>query len=306
MKQTGYIDAHTHMFPDDVVARWDWYAQQDAWFAELTRETPQSRVREAFSNAEETLALADAAGIETVVMQGWYWRSHDLCKRHNDYMYTLTQRYPGRFVAYGSINPTFGTDAVREVERCYEMGFAGIGELGPGGNLFSLDDPGLLDVLEAAQDLHLPVNFHVGEPVGHQYNGKDLTPIEGFYDLAKRYDKLTFVLAHMGGGLPFYQLREDVAQAFENVYYDLAANPLLYTIRSVRAMVTLVGANRVLFGSDFPLTIYPRINKEANFSLFVEDLVNNAGLSPTELQQIMGGNMRSLLSESGKNRTTFG
>lgn len=296
MSKPQIFDAHAHMFPEDVVERWEWYAAQDEWFAALTRETPQSRVREAFSTAEETLALADAAGVDVVVMQGWYWRRHELCVRNNDYMHQLIQRWPDRFKAYGSINPTFGAQAVREVERCHAMGFSGIGELGPGGNGFSLDHPGLLDVLEAAQALGLAVNFHVGEPVGHAYMGKDLTPIEGFYRIAKQFPGLRLVLAHLGGGLPFYELQPDVHEAFANVYYDLAASPLLYDIRSVRVMVDLVGVERVLFGTDFPLTIYPRKCREADFSLFIEDIRQNAGLTPYEWERVMGENMRDLLA----------
>ncbi len=81
MNGNGIIDAHIHMFPQDIVPRWGWYAAQDACFAEMTRQTPQSRVREAFSLPEETLALADAAGVDVMVAQGWYWREHDLCRR---------------------------------------------------------------------------------------------------------------------------------------------------------------------------------------------------------------------------------
>lgn len=296
------IDAHTHIFPPDIPARWDWYAEKDPYFADLTRETPQSRVREAWSTAEETLAAADEAGVEVIVMQGWYWRDMDLCRRHNDYMYELTQRYPDRFAAYASINPVFGADAVREVERCWEMGFSGVGELGPGGDGYSLDDPGLLDVLAAAEALHLPVNFHVGEPVGHVYPGKDLTPVEGFYDIAKRFPELQLILAHMGGGLPYYELWPHIRAAFRNVWYDLAANPLLYHIRAVRAAVDLAGPEKILFGTDFPLTIYPRRCRDRNFSLFVEDIRQNAGLTDTEWEQVMGGNMRRLLESAGKRR----
>lgn len=294
------IDAHTHIFPRDIPANWDWYAARDPWFAELTRETPQSRVREAWTTPEEALRLADEAGIQVIVMQGWYWRDMDLCRRHNDFMAQVIAEYPGRFAAYASINPVFGAEAVREVERCWGMGFSGVGELGPGGDGYALDHPGLLDVLAAAQDLHLPVNFHVGEPVGHVYPGKDLTPIGGFYDIARRFPNLRLILAHMGGGLPYYELWPHVREAFRNVWYDLAANPLLYDIRAIPAAVALVGAEKLLFGTDFPLTIYPRLCREADFSLFVKDIRERAGLAAGDWEAIMGGNMRRLLDTGGK------
>lgn len=304
MNRGRIVDCHTHMFPTDIPARWDWYAAQDSCFAELTRETPQSRVREAWATPEEALRAADRAGVELIVMQGWYWRDMDLCRRHNDYMEGVVRAYPGRFAAYASINPVFGEAAVREVERCRDMGFSGVGELGPGGNGYSLDHPGLLAVLETAERLCLPVCFHVGEPVGHVYPGKDRTPIEGFYDIARRFPDLRLILAHMGGGLPFYELLPHVRQAFRNVWYDLAANPLLYDIRAVTAAVRLAGPERVLFGTDFPLTIYPRQCQGQDFSLFIQDIEEHAGLTEAEWELVMGANMRRLLefAERGRNR----
>ena len=300
MKEHWIVDAHTHIFPRDIPANWDWYAQQDTTFKFLTAVSPNSRVREAWATPEQTIQREDEAGVDTVVMQGWYWQNMDLCRRHNDFMAEVIQQYPDRFAAYGSINPCFGKEAVKEVERCYEMGFAGIGELGPGGDHFALDDPGLLDVLEAASALHLPVNFHVGEPVGHVYPGKDLTPIAGFCDLARRFPELKLILAHMGGGLPFYELMPEVKATFRNVYYDLAANPLLYDIRAVRLAVDLVGADKVLYGTDFPLTIYPRITREQDLSLFLKDIRDNAHLTQEEWNKVMGDTMHSLLENSGK------
>ncbi len=295
MNKKQLVDAHVHMFPADIVTNWDWYAQQDSWFATLTRESPNSRVREAFATAEEALQVADEAGLDILVMQGWYWRKHELCVRHNNYMHELITKYPQRYKAFASINPTFGEAAVQEVERCHKLGFSGIGELGPGGNEYSLDHPGLLLVLEAAQALQMPVNFHVGEPVGHVYAGKDLTPIEGFYRLAKQFPNLTMILSHMGGGLPFFEIREDVRSVFSNVYYDIAATPLLYDIHSVRALVQLVGEKKILFGSDFPLTIYPRLCKGQNFSIFIENIRSHAMLNPLQWDAIMGENMLRLL-----------
>ena len=301
MTKTGICDVHTHIFPRDIPEKWDWYAAQDKTFAALTDNNGPSRVKEVFSTPEETLACADEAGVELIVMQGWYWNSMALCRRHNDFMAEVIRDYPDRFAAFAAINPTCGEEAVEEVYRCRELGFAGVGELGPGGNHFALDDPGLIRVLEACDKLKLPVNFHVGEPIGHVYPGKDLTPLAGFYDLAERFPSLTMILAHMGGGLPYYELMPEVRRLFKNVVYDLAANPLLYDIRSVKLTVDLVGADKVLFGTDFPLTIYPRQCLDRNFSLFVDNVVENSGLSEEELTLVMRENcLRVLGRQNGR------
>jgi predicted TIM-barrel fold metal-dependent hydrolase len=297
IEKKGIYDAHTHIFPRDITENWDWYAKQDSTFKGLTYSGPESPVREAWSTPEETIRAADEAGVEVIVMQGWYWNSMELCRRHNDFMAEVIKQYADRFVAYASINPTFGDDAAEEVVRCCEMGFKGVGELGPGGNHFAMDDPGLFKVCAKCQDLGLPMNFHCGEPVGHVYAGKDMTPVRGFYELAERFPDLKLVLAHLGGGLPFYEMMPEVRKLFKNVWYDLAAMPLLYDIKAVRIMVDLVGPEKVCFGTDFPLTIYKRLCQERNFSLFIDNIFDHANLTEQEWNLVMRENMKKLIDD---------
>jgi hypothetical protein len=108
---------------------------------------------------------------------------------------------------------------------------------------------------------------------------------------------VTFVLAHLGGGLPFYELNRRIRKAMlPNVVYDTAANPLLYDLRSIRTVVDLVGADRLLFGSDFPLLLYPSKCRERDMTRFVHQMTQEAGLTEEELSAVMGGNLRRILN----------
>ena len=71
-------------------------------------------------------------------------------------------------------------------------------------------------------------------------------------------------------------------------------------IRAVKAAVRLAGPERVLFGTDFPLTVYPRRRQGQDFSLFIEDIEEHAGLTEAEWELVMGANMRRLLESAGK------
>ncbi len=294
----GIIDMHTHMFPEDVINNWNKYAERDYYFRLLT--DPRNSTIQKYASAEEAIKLADKAGIEKIVMQGWYWNDHKLCKYHNDYMYEVIKEYPERFEAYMSINPTFSDLAIHELERNYNRGFAGIGELGPGANNFKLKDLNFLTLMEAASHYKLPVNIHCNEPVGRYYPGKDKTPIDDFYQLAKKFPDLTLILAHLGGGLPFYELIPEIKDAFKNVYYDLAANPLVYETRSIRSVVDIVGAEKILFGSDFPLIVYPGKSYKKEFELFIIDIKENANLNKEEWNKIMYENAEKILSKKKK------
>ncbi len=287
------IDMHTHIFPEDVLVNWNKYAQRDSYFKQLTN--PRDSLQQ-YATIEETLELADKAGIQKIVMQGWYWNDHELCKYHNDFMYELINKYPDRFAAFASINPTFGELAIAELERSYNRGFVGIGEIGPGANNFELTDNRFLSLMEAADHFQLPVTIHCSAPVGHNYLGRDRTSISDFYNLVCMFPNLVLILAHLGGGLPFYELMPRIKAAFKNVYYDLAANPLVYETKSIRHVVDIVGSDKILFGSDFPLLLYPRNSREKEFQSFINDIYMNARLNKEEWNKVMSQNAKRLLS----------
>lgn len=293
---SGIIDIHTHMFPPEVINNQEKYCRLDSYFGLLAN--PRSTLQR-YATAEEAIALADEAGVEKIVMQGWYWRDHGLCKYHNDYMYEIIKEYPHRFEAFASINPKAGWQAIWEVERCFLKGFIGVGEMGPGGQGWEVNDNRFRHVMETANACKMLVNIHVGEPVGRIYPGKDPTPIAGFYELAKDFPDLKLILAHWGGGLPYYELWPEIKKVMGNVYYDTAASPLLYDTRTFRSVVSMVGPEKIIFGSDFPLLIYPGKQKEAGFTMFVEDIKAKGGLSSLETELIMKDNAARLIAQAG-------
>jgi predicted TIM-barrel fold metal-dependent hydrolase len=124
----------------------------------------------------------------------------------------------------------------------------------PDGQGFSLKDDALLrPVVHAALDAGLPVLTHSSEPVGHVYPGKGTVTPETISHFAAAFPDLTLICAHWGGGLFAYELMPEVAVTLRNVYYDTAATPYLYQPRVYDIAIAAVGAEKILFGSDFPL-----------------------------------------------------
>lgn len=129
------------IFFPEIYRNWDKYAPRDPWFQALTRKPENGKgTEEAWADGEEALACADAAGVQGLVMQGWYWNDPGLQPLHNDYMAGLLAEHPDRLRGFISINPKFGAASIAEVERCIKLGFSGIGELGPGGNGYDFND----------------------------------------------------------------------------------------------------------------------------------------------------------------------
>jgi len=291
-------DSHVHLFPPEVYRHWEKYAARDAWFKLLTKVPENNKgTMEAWADAEEALACADAAGVTGLVMQGWYWNDAGLMRMHNDYMADVIKKYPDRMKAFISVNPKFGKEALAEIERCAAMGFCGIGELGPGGNGYDFQDKDFLAVVAYAENLEMPLCIHCGEAVGHAYPGKDMTPLGPLAEVILKHPEATFILAHLGSGMPFFEYGKRFYGKFNHVYYDTAASPLLYHISVLKSAAALTGADRLLFGSDFPLLLYPSKMRTMDMKMFVTDVLEHSGLDSQALDQIMGENLLNCLEK---------
>ena len=220
------------------------------------------------------------------VCKGFGWTDPGIARESNDYNLAAARSHPDRLVAFCSVNPLWGEDAVAEVHRCHEAGARGIGELHP-------DTQGILDadmsvlapVFDAARELGMPVLMHASEPVGHGYPGKGTVTPELLMAVVNAFPNNRFIFSHFGGGLPFYGLMPEVKSALKNVYFDSAAFPFLYRPEVFDVAARAVGAEKILFASDFPVVTQQRALKE--FEL--------AGLDPEQSRLVRGANAAQLL-----------
>jgi hypothetical protein len=243
------------------------------------------------ATAEELLASMEAAEVDTSVVLGFAWSEQELCREHNEYLLEAAARSGGRLIPFCTIQPRAGDEALAEIERCVRGGARGLGELRPDSQGYSLGR-GAGDILAGAALRHdLVLLFHMSEPVGHAYPGKSGLGLDAFYRFVSCHQGLTAVGAHWAGGLPFYALMPEVKEALANVYVDTAATPLLYGPAVYRQVAELVGAERILFGSDYPL-ISQRRQRQA-----IED---SLGDDENGKRLVLGENAGRLLRRSGE------
>ena len=253
------IDFHTHIFPPQVRDRRERYVERDATFG-LLFAGPGARM----ATAEELVQAMDEDGVDVSVAMGIGWTDRGVARDCNDYIVESTARYPDRLVGFAGVNPAWGDEAAREADRCAAAGLRGIGELHPDSQGFNLGDAGTMSpLMEVVRERGLVLTTHSSEPVGHAYTGKGATRPEVLWRFIQGFPDATVVLAHWGGGLPFYALMPEVAAALGNVYFDTAASPFLYRPEVFAAVASLVGADRILMGSDFPLLRARRLLKQA-------------------------------------------
>ena len=277
------IDFHCHVLPPQFRGRHRELAAQDATYAALF---PDERGR--IADADSLLRDMDTAGIDHAVIMGFGWTDQAMAMIVNDYLVSAAKAHPDRISAFASVNPAWGDATVLEARRCLDTGAVGIGELHADTQGFDISDPTVMGpVMELLRDAGLPITIHASEPVGHLYPGKGQTTPDKLLQFASKFPNNRIVLAHLGGGLPFYAAMPEVAKALSNVWYDTAALPYLYHPSAVAAAVVTAGADRILFGTDYPLLAHQR----------VLDYVKSADLPPACAEAILSRNPASLLFE---------
>ena len=273
------VDFHTHLLPASFHERRSEVAARDATFGALFGAGGP------MTTAADLIAAMDEDGVDLSVVLGYGWCDRDVARAANDCLLEAAARYPGRIAAFCSVHPGWGDDALREVERCADAGAVGIGELHPSSQEIDLaTDESFAPLARFAAERGLPITVHGSEPVGHVYPGKGSTTPERLIAVAERFPDVRWVFAHWGGGLPFYALMPEVKEALANVYFDSAVSPFLYDARVFDIAARVLGAEQILFGSDFPLLPASRVMEQARSMLDI----------PTA-QAVLGGNAARLL-----------
>ena len=275
------IDFHTHVFSPQLKKNRSKYIDSDPCFAIL-----YSKADAKLATADELIASMDKDGVDISVIVNIGWTTHELCVETNDYILESVARYPKRLIGFCAVQPNSYDAAIAEVERCARGGIRGVGEMRPDMQLFDLDDEVVMEpFIEVLKKHKLILLTHSSEPVGHDYPGKGGVTPDMLYPFITSFPDLTIVCAHWGGGLPFYALMPEVAQVMKNVFFDTAASPFLYSPQVYNQVIQLVGGDKILFGSDYPLLAQGRLLKE----------IRSLDLPEETKNLILSGNAQRLL-----------
>jgi len=275
------IDFHTHIFHPALRKNRPRYLGQDPCFDMLYAD-PKAKI----ATAEEIVESMDRENIDISVVLNIGWASHELCCETNDYILESIARYPDKLIGFCAVQPLAGDKAVYELERCINGGIKGIGELRCDTQEFDITDKAVMaPIAGIAIENRLIVLTHSSEPVGHAYAGKGSITPDKLYGFIQNFPELNIVCAHWGGGLPFYTLMPEVAGALSNAYFDTAASPFLYNNVIFKQVTDITGADKILFGSDYPLIRQNRL---------VES-IQSLDLPEEVKRKILGENARRLL-----------
>jgi predicted TIM-barrel fold metal-dependent hydrolase len=275
------IDSHTHIFPPFFLEE-----REEALSREYAFRSVYGSAHSRLIGRDELLKVMDEEGVDRCVVFGFPWERADYFKRHNDYIIESVQRYPERLIGFSCFSP-LSSEASAEARRCLQAGLSGVGELALYESDISYETVSNIEFLmETCSNFRVPILLHANEPVGHSYPGKTRMTLAGLYEFLKKYPGNQIVLAHWGGGLFFYgMMKKEVKDVLRNVWFDTAASPFLYEPLIYKVAGDIVGFDKILFGTDYPLISARRYFTE----------MEAAGLSEESIRKICGENAAELL-----------
>ena len=317
-KRVRTVDMHAHVHVPEA-----WEPVKDYEVGETLRTTLAGARGPALNihSVNERLQAMDEQGIdvECATITAWYYpaprdAAAELVRIQNEKLYQLVQSHPDRFVALASVALQYPYLAAEQLERAMrqqDMRGCLIGTSVQGEELSS---PRLRPFWAKAEQLGAVVFIHpqnfaegaarfrgngnlqnvIGNPV-------DTTIAMGhliFDGVLDRYPGVKICAAHGGGYLPAFASRADrcFAQApdackpvkknpseyLKQIYYD----SIVFTPEQLRHLVTEVGADRIVMGTDHPFGW----TKES-----VDHILNTPGLSDEQKRAMLGETAATLL-----------
>lgn len=324
------VDFHTHIIPEDFPDlaakygddRFPTLKHTCDCGAEIFRNGKSFRkITDNTWDPKKRIEDMDREGVDVQVLSPipvtfTYWSDPETClelsKVQNDFIASVVEDYPDRFVGLGTVPLQNADLAIAEMERAIkELGLKGI-EIGSNVNGQNLDDPNIMKFFEAAAKMDVPIFVHPWSTVGqgrmpkHSFMYTVGMPSETalaagsliFSGILDKFPNLKVCFAHGGGSLPYLLPRMDKGWEVwpqirttekppsyyaKKFYYDT----LVYDPKNLQFMLAKFGADHIIAGSDYPFLL-----REAPVGKVVEKL---EAISAEEMKQMLGDNAMEFL-----------
>ena len=260
---------------------------------------------EVFKNLDQTLPLLnpqklfeqmDEAGVTQTVL---FACEAPIVYSSNEYVAALCRQFPDRLIGFASVNP-LRDDAVEVIEQAVtQMGLKGLKFHPPLQNFYPNDER-VFPVYRKAQELNVPVVFHVGTtPFGALAKLDQANPLL-LDSVACAFPGLRIMLTHLG--TLWHNEAFMVTEKNRNVFIDTAA--YVYEIKALlnNNLIERVGADKFIFGTDYPMPFGNQVHRMKDFV----DCILSLELSEDIKEKIFFRNFEALLNGREQQTLTAG
>ena len=258
------IDAHTHIFPDKIaekatlsISGFYNIEMDNIGFSDKLIESGEK-----LSVAKYLVCAVATKPTQVVTINNFIIEQ---CKLHDC------------FLGFATLHPDY-EDIEGEILRIKKAGLRGI-KLHADMQFFNTDDEKAFPIYEIAEREGLPVLFHAGD---ERY---DYTHPRRIANVANTFKRLTCIAAHFGGFSQWQEVDEHLK--LDNVYFDTSSSLFAIDYDKARALIRLFGADKFMFGTDFPMWDH----------LGEWDRFMKLGLTQDEVEQICYKTFESLFGE---------
>ncbi len=226
------IDAHCHIYPEKIAER-------------AAAATSKFYGIEGFSDGTLKNLIADGtpAGIDRYIVQSVATTPKQV-KSINEFIANSVLEHPDILTGLGTLHPD-SDDISGDIEHLIELGLKGV-KLHPDIQRFKIDDYRCLKIYEKCEEKSLPILMHTGDDRYDFSNTNRLIPILDIYT------GLTVIGAHFGG-YSLWEKATEVLAGRPNIFVDCSSSLPFLKKETAVELIRKYGADRVLFGSDYPL-----------------------------------------------------
>ena len=321
------IDAHAHWYPEPWLALVENQGAaagvkitrvDEGW--RIASERLTMTFGQAYVNLAARLRTMDRVGVDvhalslTVPMVHWAppELGLKLARTFNDAASAAHREHPKRFVGMAALPMQDPQLALEELQRASELPGMRGAYLATNINGKELDEPDFFPVYAKCEKLGWPIFLHPVETIGQERNSKFyLRNLLGnpydtgvaashliFGGVLDAFPKLEIMLPHAGGAFPGLIGRLDRGAGVRPELKHLKHPPTAYLRRFsydtiahndtlLTNLIRMVGADRVLMGSDYPF--------DMGYETPVEIVERLPGLSAADRDRILGGTAAHLL-----------
>lgn len=281
------INAHLHLIEFEMLLKnKDKYLKMVDKIPSLREIGKDMDKIKAMLSVDNVLAQMQEAGIEKSVL---FACIAPVLYASNEFVSQMCQKYPDKFIGFASIHPLQWNPACILDKAVKKLGLKGL-KLHPPLQHFYPNDKKMFPVYKKAMQLNIPVVFHVGStPFGSLVRLDQADPML-LDEVAVKFPELKIVLTHLGTMWHYNAFM--VAEKNPNVYIDTAGYP--YEIKQLldNNLINRIGADKFIFGTDFPMPYEGRLHKMKDFV----DCFNELNLSNEIKEKIFSKNFERLMN----------